>query len=156
IRKAKAEYNAIMLDAAQEFVELMDDGKGYAETFANEAKRAGWVMSGAFYLTLARLQGAVYTKAAEIPEIEEMNLSKLGRSNTDAALYLKNEEAPKGVLDDFEAWWNTHVGGIFAGIDKNSVKAGQTKPEFKTGAELLSWLLPDSVFGMLLSAFEVD
>src|SRR3546814_18500153 len=78
IVKAKDDYNRRMVTAASTFITEMDGGKNYIEKFSAEATRTGWATSGVFYMTLARMQGALYAKAAELPSIGAIDVTALG------------------------------------------------------------------------------
>lgn len=157
IQEAKQEYNDTMAEAALTFITELDDGEDYMKSFSVEAKRAGWATAGVYYLTLSKLQGALYAKAAEVPSFEDINLDAFGSSNTGAAKYLANPEQPRGILVDYEIWWDKNLPKIVPDLDPNSAKAGRINPQNEGKiAEFLSSIFSFDALSSALTHWTVD
>jgi len=139
-------YSDTMVGAAQIMQEELDtngDGKSLVKTLVEETFTKGWATAGTYYVTLAQVQGAVYSRAMQKPEFSK---NDLGSMIIPTALYnaLVGNEVVPGALQSADVWWDSNVRTEFREIDPLSAKAGRSTE------------MPDNWFNSMMEAIGTD
>lgn len=160
-RSARENYEQTTTEFARNLYQLFNQGEGdkRVKALINQAREKGWASSGVFYMTLSRLQGAMFSLAdvnVEVTNIEPDVIDKDG--NLYRYLFGSPDEeedtSEVGVLTNYAMNFRPGITG--SGFDEASLMAGTPSPS--SSSFLMRFL--DRIFGhdmeSLVESFSVS
>lgn len=128
---AKDAYDTAVMAAVQTYANGAADNP--MEEFKEEAKRAGWISAGSYYMTLSRMQNSLYAVARNTPSVS------LGfdPNQVNEAVAKRLNDQNYGALTVFATYWDKFVESS-ATLSSAVAKAG--KPEEGTLDSILNAL----------------
>lgn len=152
LMQARRTYTSFMLDEASERYRSdrsssYRGGQDELTHFRETTIKNGWASAGVFYLTLGRLQNAVYALAQDGSTFSQFNdIGGTFRSNDLQQALIGSAENP-GVLIQFDQWWLSNITNIAPDISAESVATADASGSYGAVANaiflpLITWWEP--------------
>ena len=129
-KQARATYSKmIAASVAKAYQANNPTGSSDIQSTANDAKTNGWATAGVFYLTMARLQNAVYSAATEGLSATQIRSEGQG---TDSEAYRRALVGSDGagIMPAFNAWWERNIDKMVPDISARGTSAVKSTTSF--------------------------
>lgn len=149
LTEARRGYAVSMYGAAREAFAITNptgDSEGDIRKFREEATRHGWASAGVFYITVGRLQNAIYSASTQGAQFTNIDTIAPGAFSGLQSEYLIGSNENAGSLSHFRSWWNTTA---MAGMPDISTAALNIASSTGDG-----WQMLNVVFGGVMNLWQ--